>query len=193
MSVKRSKTFDGLFTSERVTFDLTQPMDEETWAEFCRVGESTSIVGLIGRYEEYIAAHSGPMPDVAIRLDKMRSALAVAKRGGPRDTVLMAMENAELWRREIEALPHAVLGAETKGRLQNLLPEAIKQRKEQAKRERDRKNLYKADLQKEADKLRGEYSERSVSAIRTMIKDRHGATKAQLRALKIARRRTKVP
>jgi hypothetical protein len=106
MRPKREKTFDGLFTGERVTFDLTQPMDPETWAEFCRVTEGSSVVAQIAKYETYIAERSQSAPPfVALRLDRMRKALALAKQGGPRDAVLIAMQSAELQRREIEALP----------------------------------------------------------------------------------------
>jgi hypothetical protein len=92
MTTKRTKIFDGLFTSERVTFDLTQPMDEETFAELFALVSDASVVGRISRLEAYIKANSTPAPAVALRLEKMRSALAIAKRGGLRDVVFMAME-----------------------------------------------------------------------------------------------------
>ena len=128
MTVKRTKVTDGLFTSERVTFDLTQPMDEKTWAEFRRVADGSSIMARIAQLEAYTATYAKPQPAVALRLDKMQAALAIAKRGGRRDEVFIAMESAELWRREIEILrdvvPKAAMG--------------IRHSKAQSKRRRDK-------------------------------------------------------
>ena len=92
---KRTVIREGLFETERVTFDLAAPEDAQTWAEFCRVSNESNITGLVAYLEKFAAAQMPPPADVLSLLDNMHSALAIAKQGGLRDAVLMAVQAAE--------------------------------------------------------------------------------------------------
>jgi hypothetical protein len=194
VSVKRTKHFDGLFSGETLTWDFTKPVSDQDFALLQKTFEANSVLGRVARYEAYIADFQNPERAVKVRLDRMQAALAIAKKGETRDAVLMAIENAELWRREIEALPHAVRGAKQKGRLQQQLPDAIAKRKVQAANKRATANLYLHDLQNVADDLRRAHPKKTVGDIRDIIRERYDVTRAEVRKLKIPLRgRHKAP
>jgi hypothetical protein len=114
MTIKRIAVTDGIFTGERLSFDLSALLsaDDETLIREALTAMSPS--SRIARLEPFIAQCGEDRPAVALRVARIRDTLAAAK-AQALPARLALLDAAELWRREIEALPLVEKGAQFSG------------------------------------------------------------------------------